>query len=132
MFSGTKNRNEGTFGCSPVPRAGMRAHSPKPPFFETALLVSSRQGGADSHATRDPTYLLRHSSPRASVKGRFLCPLSAGFDLFDLFLFFVPLWLLKCRFSKKEREKYEKKEKYENMMTRERLKFLGKALRAVP
>ena len=31
MFLGTKNQNEGTFGCSPV-------HSPKPPFYETTLL----------------------------------------------------------------------------------------------
>ena len=27
MFPGTKNRNEGTFGCSPVPKTGTRAHS---------------------------------------------------------------------------------------------------------
>ena len=52
MFPGTKNRNEGTLGCSPVPKTrnegacgcslvpktGTRAHSPKPPFYETALL----------------------------------------------------------------------------------------------
>ena len=36
MFPGTKNRNEGTCGCSPVPKAGTRAHSPKSPFYETA------------------------------------------------------------------------------------------------
>ena len=29
MFPGTTNRNEGTRGCSPVPKTGMRAHSPK-------------------------------------------------------------------------------------------------------
>ena len=38
MFPGVKNRNEGTFGCSAVPKTGTRAHSPKPPFYETALL----------------------------------------------------------------------------------------------
>ena len=38
MFPGTKNRNEGTCGCSPVPKTGTRAHSPKPPFYEAALL----------------------------------------------------------------------------------------------
>ena len=52
MFPGTKNRNEGTFGCSPVPKTrtrvhspyspapktGTRVHSPKPPFYETTLL----------------------------------------------------------------------------------------------
>ena len=35
MFPGTKKRNEGTLGCSPVPKPRMRAHSPKPPFYET-------------------------------------------------------------------------------------------------
>ena len=54
MFPGTKNRSEGTFGCSPVPETGTRVHadvpqhqktatrvhSPKPPFYETALLFS--------------------------------------------------------------------------------------------
>ena len=48
-----QNRNEGTFGCSPVPKTGTRVHSDvlwyqkqerghlhklKPPFYETALL----------------------------------------------------------------------------------------------
>ena len=35
MFPGTTKRNEGTFGCSPVPKTGMRAHLPKPPFWVT-------------------------------------------------------------------------------------------------
>ena len=55
MFPGTKNRNEGTFGCSPVPRTGTKVHSDVPgtknrnksTFAKTALLrnrpfVSSR------------------------------------------------------------------------------------------
>ena len=33
-----QNQNECTFRCSPVPKTGTRVHSPKPPFFETALL----------------------------------------------------------------------------------------------
>ena len=37
----TKNQNEGTFGCSPGAKTGTRAHSPKPPFYETALLSPS-------------------------------------------------------------------------------------------
>ena len=37
MFPCTKNRNEGTFGCSPVPKTGTRARSPKPPFYKTAI-----------------------------------------------------------------------------------------------
>ena len=35
---GTKSRNEGTFACSPGTKTGTRVHSPKPPFYETALL----------------------------------------------------------------------------------------------
>ena len=42
---GTRNRNEGTFVCSPVPKTATRAHSPKPPFFETALLPTCRKAG---------------------------------------------------------------------------------------
>ena len=38
MFPCTEHWDEGTFGCSPAPRTGTRAHSPKPPFYETALL----------------------------------------------------------------------------------------------
>ena len=33
-----ENRKEGTFACSCGTKTGMRAHSPKPPFYETALL----------------------------------------------------------------------------------------------
>ena len=35
MFPSAK---KGTFECSPVPKTGTRAQSPKPPFYETALL----------------------------------------------------------------------------------------------
>ena len=38
MFPRNENRNEGTFACSPGMKTGTRAHSPKPPFYETALL----------------------------------------------------------------------------------------------
>ena len=37
MFPGTKNRNQGTFRCFPVPKTETRVHLPKPPFDETAL-----------------------------------------------------------------------------------------------
>ena len=37
----TEDRNEGTFACSPGTNTGTRAHSPKPPFYETALLSPS-------------------------------------------------------------------------------------------
>ena len=38
MFPRNENRNEGTFACSPGTKTGKRVHSPKPPFYETALL----------------------------------------------------------------------------------------------
>ena len=38
MFPRNENRNEGTFACSPGTKTGTRAHSPKPPFYENALL----------------------------------------------------------------------------------------------
>ena len=44
MSPGITKRNKGTFGCSPVPKSGTRAHSPKPPFYETALLFPLDRG----------------------------------------------------------------------------------------
>ena len=54
MFPRNENRNEGTFGCCPATKTGKgtfacsprkktrtRVHSPKPPFYETALLSPS-------------------------------------------------------------------------------------------
>ena len=41
MFPRNKNRKEGTFACSPGTKTGTRVHSPKPPFYETALLSPS-------------------------------------------------------------------------------------------
>ena len=38
MFPRNENQNEGTFACSPGTKTGTRAHSPKPPFYETTLL----------------------------------------------------------------------------------------------
>ena len=38
MFPQNENRNEGTFACSPGTKTGTRVHSPKPPFYETALV----------------------------------------------------------------------------------------------
>ena len=35
--------NEGTFACSPGPKTGTRAHSPKPLFYENALLSPSEK-----------------------------------------------------------------------------------------
>ena len=35
---GTKSRNEGTKDGATVQETGTRAHSPKPPFYKTALL----------------------------------------------------------------------------------------------
>ena len=48
MFPRNENRNEGTFACSPGTKTATRlhsdvprAHSPKPPLYETALLSPS-------------------------------------------------------------------------------------------
>ena len=37
--------NDGTFACSPGTKTGTREHSPKPPFYETALLSPSDTRG---------------------------------------------------------------------------------------
>ena len=41
MFPRNENRNEGTFACSPGTKTGTRVRSPKPPFYETALVSPS-------------------------------------------------------------------------------------------
>ena len=41
MFPRNENQNEATFACSPGTKTGTRAHSPKPPFYETALVSPS-------------------------------------------------------------------------------------------
>ena len=38
MLPRNENGNEGRFGCSPGTKTGTRVLSPKPPFYETALL----------------------------------------------------------------------------------------------
>ena len=43
---GTKDRNEGTFGCSPGTKTGTSVRSPKPPFYETTLSSPSEIGRA--------------------------------------------------------------------------------------
>ena len=39
---GPTNRNKGTKNGTTVKKNGKRAHLPKPPFFKTALFLSSR------------------------------------------------------------------------------------------
>ena len=51
MFPQNENRNKGTFACSPGTKTGTRAHSPKPPFYETALLFPSESLGEFSVPT---------------------------------------------------------------------------------
>ena len=41
MFPRNENRNEGAFTCFPGTKTRTRVHSPKPPFYETALLSPS-------------------------------------------------------------------------------------------
>ena len=50
MFPRNENRNEGTFACSPGTKTRTRVHSPKPPFYETALL-SPGEISASKHAS---------------------------------------------------------------------------------
>ena len=57
MFPRNENRNEGTFACAPERKTGTRVRSPKPPFYETALLsplevkadTSGKGGGHHLH-----------------------------------------------------------------------------------
>ena len=44
MFPQNENRNEGTFACSPGTKTRTSVHSPKPPFYETALLSPGDNG----------------------------------------------------------------------------------------
>ena len=64
MFPRNENRNEGTFACSP----GTRAHSPKPPFYETALLSPSEmfkdpKKKKFKDPKNDPKHLRKLSAP---------------------------------------------------------------------
>ena len=55
MFPLNENRNEGTFACSPGTKTGTRAHSPKPPFYETALLSPNDSRARDIFGTLQPS-----------------------------------------------------------------------------
>ena len=48
MFPRNENRDEGTFTCSPRMKTGTRAHSPKPPFYEAALLSPGEEKGVEA------------------------------------------------------------------------------------
>ena len=48
----TENRNEGTFACSPGTKTGTRVDSPKPPFYETALLSPGDESRDNPGTTR--------------------------------------------------------------------------------
>ena len=65
MFPRDESRNEGTFACSPGTKTGTRAHSPKPPFYETTLLslgcpkpqkLAEMKFWDFSHRSRDKTW----------------------------------------------------------------------------
>ena len=58
----TKNRNEGTFACSHGTKSGTRVHSPKPPFYQTALLSPCERQGFFSDKKPINTSTLRLSS----------------------------------------------------------------------
>ena len=54
VLADVENQNEGTFRGSPGPKTGMRAHSPKPPFYETALLfpLETRKKQKKTHVVK--------------------------------------------------------------------------------
>ena len=60
MFPGANNRNKGAFACSPGTKTGTRVRSPKPPFYETALLSTSenRYNVANWRSRRDTVHFL--------------------------------------------------------------------------
>ena len=68
MFPQNENRNEGTFACSPGTITGTRAHSPKPPFYETAL-SSPRQTPRNHNPILPNRSFLgsQHPSPNAKT-----------------------------------------------------------------
>ena len=61
MFPRKENRNEGTFACFPGMKTGTRAHSPKPPFYETALLSPGDQHEAKKHLNTNNFREIRHN-----------------------------------------------------------------------
>ena len=64
MFPWNENRNEGTFACSPGTKTGTRAHSPQPPFYETALFSPS-----DFSLTTRAGYVIPSSTKGAPDRG---------------------------------------------------------------
>ena len=74
MFPRNENRNEGTFACSPGTKTRMRAHSPKPPFYETALLSPGeklekifKMGAASKNKSKKPWVLCRRAGIDAAL-----------------------------------------------------------------
>ena len=62
MFPRKDNRNEGTFACFPERKTGTRVHSPKPHFYETALLSPREFGGVFQpmkYGTRAASFIQR-------------------------------------------------------------------------
>ena len=55
--TGTENRKEGTFGCSPVPKIGTRVHSPKTTLLRNDPFVSSRIVGACADLRRNGQHI---------------------------------------------------------------------------
>ena len=61
MFPGTKNRNEGTFGCSPVPQNGTKVHSDvsqyqKPERRHILRMSPVPKSGTKVHSPKPPFY----------------------------------------------------------------------------
>ena len=65
---GTRNRNKGTFACSPGTKTGMRVHSPKPPFYETALLSPGEMRGNRTESLREENLVQKRSQKFTVMK----------------------------------------------------------------
>ena len=81
MFPRNKNRNEGTFACSPGMKTGTRVHSPKPPFYATALLSPSDLWPFVNNAME---FLITYRQKCRRLWWRYFCHLLPA----------VPSWLL--------------------------------------
>ena len=71
MFPQNENRNEGAFACFPGTKTGMRAHSPKPPFSETALLPPSDipKGQGPCHIKNTTVILIHYGGGKKQYDG---------------------------------------------------------------
>ena len=76
MFPRNEIRSEGTFTCT----LGTSVHSPKPPFYETALLSPGEESGKSQKNGEVPKKIKKNKSGQTSPNPDFNLTL-AGFQL---------------------------------------------------